>query len=160
MHKAELRVLYSMFPLAIYFTHSRIPGTGKPGGLPSMGSHRVRHGWSNLAAAAAAVDIYQSQSPNSSHPLLSPLHPQVHSLCLHLYSCAANRFIYTIFSRFHINALICNICFLFLLILLCLTDFRSIHISTNDSSEKQNRSSSRKSTATSSELKMSVMLPS
>ena len=22
---------------------SRIPGTGEPGGLPSMGSHRVRH---------------------------------------------------------------------------------------------------------------------
>ena len=22
----------------------RIPGTGEPGGLPSMGSHRVRHG--------------------------------------------------------------------------------------------------------------------
>ena len=39
-------------------THSsvlawRIPGTGEPGGLPSMGSHRVRHNWSNLAAAAA-----------------------------------------------------------------------------------------------------------
>ena len=33
----------------------RIPGTGKPGGLPSMGSHRVGHDWSNLAAAAAAV---------------------------------------------------------------------------------------------------------
>ena len=32
----------------------RIPGTGEPGGLPSMGSHRVRHDWSNLAAAAAA----------------------------------------------------------------------------------------------------------
>ena len=36
-------------------THSsvlawRIPGTGEPGGLPSMGSHRVRHDWSNLAA--------------------------------------------------------------------------------------------------------------
>ena len=36
-------------------THSsilawRIPGTGKPGGLPSMGSHRVRHYWSDLAA--------------------------------------------------------------------------------------------------------------
>ena len=30
-----------------------IPGTGEPGGLPSMGSHRVRHDWSNLAAAAA-----------------------------------------------------------------------------------------------------------
>ena len=32
-----------------------IPGTGKPGRLPSMGSHRVRHNWSNLAAAAANV---------------------------------------------------------------------------------------------------------
>ena len=40
-------------------THSsvlawRTPGTGEPGGLPSMGSHRVGHDWSNLAAAAAA----------------------------------------------------------------------------------------------------------
>ena len=39
-------------------THSsilaqRIPGTGEPGGLPSMGSHRVGHNWSGLAAAAA-----------------------------------------------------------------------------------------------------------
>ena len=32
----------------------RIPGTGEPGGLPSMGLHRVRHDWSDLAAAAAA----------------------------------------------------------------------------------------------------------
>ena len=29
----------------------RIPGTGEPDGLPSMGSHRVRHDWSDLAAA-------------------------------------------------------------------------------------------------------------
>ena len=40
-------------------THSsvlawRIPRTGEPGGLPSMGSHRVGHDWSDLAAAAAA----------------------------------------------------------------------------------------------------------
>ena len=39
-------------------THSstlawRIPGTGEPGGLPSMGLHRVRHDCSDLAAAAA-----------------------------------------------------------------------------------------------------------
>ena len=39
-------------------THSsvlawRIPGMGKPRGLLSMGSHRVGHDWSNLAAAAA-----------------------------------------------------------------------------------------------------------
>ena len=32
----------------------RIPGTGEPGGLPSMGSHRVGHDCSDLAAAAAA----------------------------------------------------------------------------------------------------------
>ena len=39
-------------------THSsvlawRIPETGEPGGLPSLGSHRVGHEWSDLAAAAA-----------------------------------------------------------------------------------------------------------
>ena len=32
----------------------RIPGTGEAGGLPSLGSHRVGHNWSNLAAAAVA----------------------------------------------------------------------------------------------------------
>ena len=37
-------------------THSsvlawRIPGTGEPGGLPSMGLHSVGHDWSDLAAA-------------------------------------------------------------------------------------------------------------
>ena len=37
-------------------THSsvlawRIPGMGEPGGLPSMGSHRVGHDWSDLAVA-------------------------------------------------------------------------------------------------------------
>ena len=31
----------------------RIPGMGEPAGLPSMGSHRVGHDWSDLAAAAA-----------------------------------------------------------------------------------------------------------
>ena len=38
-------------------THSsvpawRIPGTGEPGGLLPMGSHRVGHHWSDTAAAA------------------------------------------------------------------------------------------------------------
>ena len=41
-------------------THSsvlalRIPGTVEPGGLPSMGSHRVGQNGSDLAAAAAAA---------------------------------------------------------------------------------------------------------
>ena len=39
-------------------THSsilawRIPGTGEPGVLPSVGSHRVGHDWRDLAAGAA-----------------------------------------------------------------------------------------------------------
>ena len=43
-------------------THSsilawRIPGTADPGGLPSMGSHRVGHDWTDLAAAAALILI-------------------------------------------------------------------------------------------------------
>ena len=41
-------------------THSsgfawKIPGTAEPGGLRSMGSHRVGHDWSDLAAAVAAA---------------------------------------------------------------------------------------------------------
>ena len=44
-------------------THScvlawRIPGTAESGGLPSMGSHRVGHDWSDLAAAAAAAGVF------------------------------------------------------------------------------------------------------
>ena len=47
-------------------THScvlawRTPGTGEPGGLPSMGSRRVGHNLSDLAAAAAAA-AYSSSS--------------------------------------------------------------------------------------------------
>ena len=43
-------------------THSsvlawRIPGTGEPGGLQSMGSHRVGYDWSDLAAAANHINI-------------------------------------------------------------------------------------------------------
>ena len=45
------------FKFLVMDTHSsvlawRIPGTGEPGGLPSMGSHRVGSDWSDLAAAA------------------------------------------------------------------------------------------------------------
>ena len=49
-------------------THSsvlawRIPGTGEPGGLPSMGSHRVRHDWSDLA------DVFLELSCFFSNPM-------------------------------------------------------------------------------------------
>ena len=66
----ESRTRLSNFTFTFHFhalekemaTHSsvlvwRIPGTEEPGGLPSMGSHRVRHDSSDLAAAAAA-DIF------------------------------------------------------------------------------------------------------
>ena len=66
----EGRTRLSDFPFTFHFhaleeemaTHSsvlawRIPGTGEPGGLPSMGSHRVGHDWSDLAAAAAGYGM-------------------------------------------------------------------------------------------------------
>ena len=51
-------------------THSsvlawRIPGTEEPGRRPSMGSHRVGHDWSDLAAAAARDNGLGAQSPGS-----------------------------------------------------------------------------------------------
>ena len=44
-------------------THSsvlawRIPGMADPGGLPSMGSHRVGHDWSDLAAAVGVTGMH------------------------------------------------------------------------------------------------------
>ena len=56
-------------------THSsvlawRIPGTGGPGGLPSMGLHRVRHDCSDLAAAAA---VSKDDSLVAMHGLLAVL---------------------------------------------------------------------------------------
>ena len=65
---AKSQTRLSDFTFTFYFhalekemaTHSsvlawRIPGTGEPCGLPSMGSHRIRHDWSDLAAAAAVI---------------------------------------------------------------------------------------------------------
>ena len=47
-------------------THSsvlawRIPGTGEPGGLPSMESHRVRHDWSDLATAVLYLGVMDTR---------------------------------------------------------------------------------------------------
>ena len=36
----------------------RIPGMAEPGGLPSVGLHRVGHDWSDLAAAACCYVIH------------------------------------------------------------------------------------------------------
>ena len=71
-------------------THSsvlalRIPGTGEPGGLPSMGSHRVGHNWSDLAAAAAAAAARPSppaaDCSNVSNPVALPDFLKLH-MCL------------------------------------------------------------------------------
>ena len=52
-------------------THSsvltwRIPGIGEPGGLPSMGSHKVGHDSSDLTAAAAAA-MYITEKAMAPH---------------------------------------------------------------------------------------------
>ena len=70
---ARSRTWLSNFTFTFHFhalekamaTHSsvlawRIPRMVEPGGLPSMGSHRVGHDWSDLAAAAAA-ELWSSE---------------------------------------------------------------------------------------------------
>ena len=51
-----------------------IPGTGEPDGLPSMGSHRVGHDWSDLAAADVNQPWVYMCSPSWT-PLHVPPHP-------------------------------------------------------------------------------------
>ena len=65
---AKSQTRLSEFPFTFHFhaletemaTHSsvlawRIPGTGEPGGLLSMGSHKVGHNRSNLAVAEGHI---------------------------------------------------------------------------------------------------------
>ena len=61
-------------------THSsvlawRIPGTAEPGGLPSMGSHRVGHYWSDLAAAATFLHPYRPFKIKQWETILTSLLP-------------------------------------------------------------------------------------
>ena len=72
-------------------THSnalawRILGMGQPGGLMSMGSHRVGHDWSDLAAAAAAAS--QLNIWKQHHLLLSCAYSQTgseyHLMCVQI----------------------------------------------------------------------------
>ena len=79
---AKSRTRLSNFTFTFHFhalekemaTHSsvlawRISGMGEPGGLPSMGSHRVGHDWSDLAAAAW---LGHSSSPSGFQGFLWP----------------------------------------------------------------------------------------
>ena len=90
---AKRRTWLSDFTFTFHFhvlekemaTHSsvlawRIPGTGEPGGLPSLGSHRVGHDWSDLAAAAATPLWPHLNLISSTIPTLFPKimwHPAV-----------------------------------------------------------------------------------
>ena len=89
----------------------RVPGTGEPGGLLSMGLHRVGHDWGDLAAAAAAAiqnkkfkkkkgektpKECQSQSPSSSHPNCLPS-----LVTINLFSTSVTLYIYNMYHIIH-----------------------------------------------------------
>ena len=54
----------------------KIPGTGEPGGLPSMGSHRVGHDWSNLAVAARRLLRVPWTSRRFNQSILKEISPE------------------------------------------------------------------------------------
>ena len=61
-------------------THSsvlawRIPGTGEPRGLPSLGSYRVGHDWSNLAAADSILKSRDITLPTKVHLVKAVVFP-------------------------------------------------------------------------------------
>ena len=85
-------------------THSsvlawRIPGIAEPGGLPFMGLHRVRHDWSNLAAAATCIYTLLGVSRLYSKHILSKFlgkiqinvwsycNTNIFKLCMRTYFC-------------------------------------------------------------------------
>ena len=77
-------------PDTVFASTSLLPG--ESGGLPSMGSHRVGHDWSNLAAAAAAPrgsSTWQIYSLKTLLLLSSPL-LKSHALWLSHFSCVPN----------------------------------------------------------------------
>ena len=90
-------------------THSsvlawRIPGMAEPGGLPSMGLHRVGHDWSGLAAAAASSNFTACALMwVYFHPLFQAFHRFCHSTYLPFSSWNFNflaLFLPSIFSVF------------------------------------------------------------
>ena len=96
---AKSRTRLSDFTFTFHFhalekamaTHSsilawRIPGMVEPDGLPSMGSHRVGHDWSDLAAAAAPA--LQHRQPYSI--LFNDLHRKIILKRINICICIAD----------------------------------------------------------------------
>ena len=72
--KAGLKLIFTEEAMT---THSstlawRIPGIEEPSELPSMGSHRVGHDWSDLAAAAVAASPFPSATWRTGRISLQP----------------------------------------------------------------------------------------
>ena len=91
---ARSRIRLSDFTFTFHFhalekemaTHSsvlawRIPGMAEPGGLPSMGSHRVGHYWSDLAAAATSTSSISSDDSLGLKYSLLGFHENFFTLC-------------------------------------------------------------------------------
>ena len=78
----------SHHPLSLSSRSSQSPG------LDSLCYIATSH-W--LSILHVVMYIFQCYSLSSFQPLLTPLCPQVHSLCVCFYSCCADRFISTIF---------------------------------------------------------------
>ena len=75
--------------------------------------HPSRSPWSTkLSVLHTVMYIFQCYSLYPSHPLLPPRRPQIHPLCLSLFPPWKQVHQYH-FSRFHIYALIYDICFSF-----------------------------------------------
>ena len=67
----KLRCVY----IYIYIVVGWIPGTGEPGGLPSIGLHRVGHNWSDLAAAVAGWIMPSHNYVHRVSDAIQPSHP-------------------------------------------------------------------------------------
>ena len=98
---AKSQIRLSDFPFTFHFpalekemaTHSsvlawRIPGTGEPGGLPFMGSHRVGHDWSDLAVGLWALNIPNTGLSHKTYNI--SLHLPIHRLVSFLSILKAN----------------------------------------------------------------------
>ena len=82
----------------------RIPGTGKPGGLPSMGSHRVGHNWCDLAAAAEYIHRKGNGTPLQYSCLETPMDGGAWKAAVHGVAEGQTRLSDFIFT-FHFHAL-------------------------------------------------------
>ena len=107
--------IYSHIPSLLHLPPSHLPYPTPLGGHKARADLPVLCGCFPLASYFTFGSVYMSMPLShfvSAYPSPSPC-PQVHSLCLHLYSCPAPRFFRTIFFffRFHIYVLVYSIWF-------------------------------------------------